>query len=378
MVLKNSSQTNLRTELENRLLHGLSCEWETAVCFLEPSISKKMNQPLFSLKSTGQKLAYWDAAKREICFNSDFVLNHPWDSVKEVLLHEMAHQLTSEVFKIHNEHPHGKSFKQACLLLRANPKASGSYAPLSERIKNPAADENDKIMFRVKKLLALAGSNHIHEAEAAVAKAHELIKKYNIDILINDSKRDFVSICVGRPSLRHFRDEYALANLLTKHYFVYGIWISSYVVEKGKMGRVLEISGTVQNIKIASYVYDFINNYINSSWSLYNKNNHHNRYRKTDFATGLIEGFDAKLSQQTKQNTSTVQCLSNNTPLVIEDSKLKKYTSYRYPNIRNFKRGSSHIDDKVKNDGKKIGRKLVISKGIEKNEGGKVEYLPNK
>ncbi len=73
------------------------------------------------------------------------------------------------------------------------------------------------------------------------------------------------------------------------------------------MGRVLEISGTLQNVKIASYVYDFVHNYINSSWAIYNKNKKHSRYRKTDFATGIIDGFTSKLSHQkeSKNNTSS-------------------------------------------------------------------------
>ena len=379
MIFKNSSQNILRTEFENSILHGLSCEWEAALWVLEPPLSKKMEQPFFSLKTMKQKLAYWDAKRCEICFSTDFVLNYPWDSVKEVLLHEMAHQFTSEVFTIRSEPPHGKSFQQACILLRANPKASGSYAPLSERIKNPEIEENDKIMFKVQKLLALAESNHIHEAEAAVAKAHKLIKKYNIDMLQKNTKRDFVSICVGKPALRHFRDEYALANLLTKHYFVYGIWISAYVIEKGKMGRVLEISGTLQNIKIASYVYDFVHNYINSSWALYNKNKKHTRYRKTDFATGIIDGFTAKLNQQKAPNNETSNYRNNkNLPSKIEDKKLTEYTSFKYPNTKSFRRSASQIDDKINSDGKKIGNKLIISKGIEKKSKGNIKYLPNR
>ena len=114
-------------------------------------------------------------------------------------------------------------------------------------------------MLRIKKLMALAQSQNQHEAEAAMAKAHQLIGKYNVDLLTHEENRDFVSVFVGKPALRHFREEYALARLLTDFYFVFGIWMPAYVVDKGKMGSVLEISGTVQNTKIAHYVYDFVN-----------------------------------------------------------------------------------------------------------------------
>ena len=366
----------LQQELENSILHGLSCEWEIALSFLDKAISKRMKPPFFSLKNMKQRLAYWDFEKREICFNTNFVLNYPWDSIKEVLLHEMAHQLTSEIIKAQDERPHGKSFQKACMLLRANPKASGTYSPLSERIGSPNVQDNDKLMIKIQKLLALAESNHIHEAEAAVAKAHKLIKKYNLDILRNDPKRDFHSICIGRPSLRHFREEYAIGNLLTAHYFVYGIWISAYVVEKGKMGRVLEISGTIQNIKIASYVYDFIHNYIDSSWAVYNKNRKHSRYRKTDFATGIIKGFSSKLESQNSSMDKITEIERNrNLPVKQVDHKLAEFTSYKYPYIRSFKRSTSNSNKKISQDGKDLGHKLIISKGIEERADGRQKYL---
>ncbi len=371
MLFKESEHDYLRNNLEGRILHGLATEWEAAAGQLEYIHAIRLQKPLFSLRELKEKLAFWDSGKREICFSSDFVYHHAWDAVKEVLLHEMAHQLTSETLKIHNETPHGKSFHKACNLLRANPKASGSYPPLSERIINPDADENDRIMFKIQKLLALAQSNHIHEAEAAVTKAHELIEKYNINMLENDAERDYVSMFIGKPSLRHFREEYALSNLITEHYFVYGIWVSAYVIEKGKMGRVLEISGTVQNVKFAAYVYDFVTNHINMSWNEYNKTGQYNRYRKTDFATGIIEGLSSKLrSQKTPASASESQV-----PVKLEDTMLNEYTSYRYPTVRSFKRNASGIDEKLIRDGKKIGKKLVISKGIETKTNGEQKYL---
>ena len=62
------------------------------------------------------------------------------------------------------------------------------------------------------------------------------------------------------------------------------------------MGRVLEISGTEKNVQIASYVYNFVNRFIESQWREYNKKKGLNRYRRTDFALGVLEGFEQKLN----------------------------------------------------------------------------------
>ncbi len=59
------------------------------------------------------------------CLSRNVVLNHSWDAVREILLHEMAHQFAEQVLGASNEPPHGPKFKRACYLLRANPSASG-------------------------------------------------------------------------------------------------------------------------------------------------------------------------------------------------------------------------------------------------------------
>ena len=94
---------------------------------------------------------------------------------------------------------HGPKFLRACNLLRANPKASGNYRPLHERISHELPGPEDKIMLRVKKLMALAESQNQHEAELAMAKAHEFIAKYNIDLLAHNEDRNFISVLLASP-----------------------------------------------------------------------------------------------------------------------------------------------------------------------------------
>ena len=207
----------------------------------------------------------------------------------------------------------------------------------------------------------LAGSPNQHEAEAAMAKAQDLIAKYNLDLLSREEKRDFISVLVGRPALRHFSEDYFLAHSLQDYYFVQGIWVSTYVLERRKMGRVLEISGTLPNVKLASYIHDFVRHFIQSQWREYNHDKGLNRYRLTDFAVGIIEGFRSKLElQQEKRDPAAgSQSLTK-----MQDPLLKEYLAYRYPHTAMVKTGKGHQDPKVRIDGKRVGKKLVISKGI--------------
>ena len=358
--------------LERKILHGLSCEWETALYVLTPEQKKDFKKPLFGLKQLKSKLGYWSAERNEICLSRDFVLNHPWDSIREVLHHEMAHQFADQVLQAHNESPHGFAFQKACLLLRANPKASGHYQSLHNRIKFGALNSDDQMMIRIKKLMALSESPNHNEANAAMSKAHELIRKYNIQLLKLNENRNFESVFIGTPRLRHPREEYFIANLLQDFYFIEGIWISAYVIEKNKMGRVLEISGTISNIQIASYVYDFIKQYIHSKWTEYNNDLSLNRYRKSDFAVGIIEGFRSKLeSRQHVRKKSD----SGTYPVKIKDPLLTKYFSQRYPYIHRFRKNPSGSHENIFNDGIKIGMEMIIHKGIHETIKKKIRLL---
>jgi hypothetical protein len=352
----------LQEDLERRIVHGIACEWENALWILSPDDRLQMKQPLFSLRTIKSRLGYWSGPKNEITISRTFALNYPWDDVRDVLYHEMAHQYVEQVLKSSEKSPHGSDFIKACHRLRANPKASGRYKPLHDQIHIRSISNQDRILLRVKKLMSLAKSTNRHEAEAAMTKAHELMRKYNIDLLRKPSHRDFVSMFIGSPALRHHREEYHLANLLQTYYFVQGLWVSSYVLAKEKMGRVFEISGVPENVKIASYIYDFVKNTIDMRWRRYNQRDTLNRYRKTDFAVGLVEGFCNKLSAQkpipSHQGTTTAL-------ITMEDPMLGAYMSHKYPRTKTFQRSASSQDDQVLKHGYDIGKNLVISKGIE-------------
>ena len=381
MSLEKSEIILVQVELERRILHGLSCEWESAMSFLFSFNGKKLRKPLFSIRDMNGRWGYWSEKKNEIAVSRNLVLNHSWDAVREILLHEMAHQFAGQVLGARNEPPHGSKFKRACYLLKADSKASGNCKPLDELVSQGSAGTEDKILLRVKKLMALAQSRNQHEAEAAMAKAHEFIAKYNLDLLARHEQRNFVSVFVGSPALRHFREDYQLSTLIQDFYFVYGIWVPAYVMEKSKMGRVLEVSGTLQNIRIASYVYDFVKHFIDSQWHKYNQEKGLNRYRKTDFALGVIEGFRLKLQLQTqKQNKQQNKIKSKLALIIIRDPLLQKHIDYKYPHTSKVRGKILRKDKHVLQDGICVGKKLIIYQGItEKRDNTKtLELSDNK
>jgi hypothetical protein len=352
---------SLSASLERAFLLGLAAEWKAAAEELCARHRRLISPPLFAIRDMGSRLGRWDPDKREIAVGRRLVLEHPWDAVRDVLLHEMAHQLAQRMPGGTRETAHGPVFHEACKILRADPRASGRYPTLRERIAAGCAAENDRLLVKIRKLLALAQSGNRHEAEAAMDKAHELARRYNVDPKRLPEDRTFVSAFLGKPALRHFREFYHLSGLLAEFYFVQGIWVSAWVLEREKMGRVLEISGTCANVQMAAYVYDFVNRYIDLQWRRFNRTRSLNRFRRTDFAVGVIEGFREKLAGTAKKAGPK----DSGALVPYADPLLDRYVHDRYPRLRNVQHSGGHQDPGVIEEGVRRGRKLVISKGVE-------------
>ncbi|MFO7963608.1 MAG: DUF2786 domain-containing protein [Desulfobacterales bacterium] len=349
--------------LEHRILKGLSSEWEAALWVVDEPIRRRMKKPLFSLGNMTARYGSWSLEKREIRISRHLVEHHPWDAVRDVLRHEMAHQMADEVFAAADQTAHGPLFQDACRLLRANPKASGTYPTAREMVFQKKHDPSEAKLRQVKKLLALAQSRNRHEAAAAMKKAHELIAKHHLIHDQNSPTDGIYSIFLGAPLLRRCRDVYFLANMICEFYFVEGIWVPAFVVAKGKMGSVLEISGTAADIQMADYVYHYVRRFIDSQWDVYKAGKNVNRRRKTDFAVGIIEGFTSTLRNAVAADGHSGP--EGKKDLVVgRNPRLAAYIAHRYPRIRKIHRNGPSQDARIMKDGVSVGKTLVIFKGI--------------
>jgi Protein of unknown function (DUF2786)/SprT-like family len=347
--------------LEREILHGLSCEWDNAVWYLDGDLRAALKKPLFALDDARRRWGMWRGDRRIISLSRRLVHHHPWDAVRDVLFHEMAHQLAEEGLGAGHEPPHGPVFRRACALLRANPDASGRFPTLRQRMARAGENNGDRVLRRITKLMALSESANRHEAEAAMVKARELMARHHLAQLPRNRPGDFFSVFLGHPALRHFREVYHLAGILTDFYFVQGIWVPAYVLGKGKMGKVLEISGTRTNVEIAAYVHGFVEGFIHTRWQRYNREKGLNRYRKTDFAVGILQGFRSKLELRTTPppGPGGPRDLTR-----IDDPVLTAYMAHRYPRTTRFSRQANRIDRNVYDDGVRVGKKLVVSKAV--------------
>jgi len=282
-----------------------------------------------------------------------------------VLKHEMAHQYVHEVLGILDENAHGPAFRGVCQRLGIDASAAGLPADRSEDAGEA------RVLERIAKLLALAESANVNEAQAAMNAAQRLMLKYNIDAVAERRERGYGYRHLGKPTGRVTEAERRLASILGKHFFVEVIWVPVYRPLEGKRGTVLEICGTHANLEMASYVHAFLTRTADQLWNAHKKARgvRGNRDRRT-FAAGVMAGFDEKLSVQ--------RDVTRSEGLVwVKDADLGKYYRTRHPRIQNV-RYAGNPRTEAHADGRAAGRKIVLHKPVGQGPSGGVRLLPGK
>jgi hypothetical protein len=346
------------------IARALELEWDLAVAWLPDEIRRAARRPGFSLIRTTQVLGQWvGEPAREIRVSETCVLNHPWYVVVDVLRHEIAHQLTDELYDV-TQPPHGDTFRDLCYFLRANPHASAGYPTLDEAVLADTPSAGDRVMRRIRKLLALSASPNRHEAELAMAKARELMAKHQVDPAEPAPAADIVSIVLGEPSLRHGLEVHALSGLIRDHYSVRTIWIPMAVPAAGRIGRALEVCGTRLQVQLAHYAYDFVTHVIGAEWRRYQRGLRLGVNGRRDFALGMVAGFRALLDEQVRTSPQ-VQALVR-----CADPALDEYFEQRHPRQSQTRAGRGvRINRDLRRDGEVLARRIGLRRGVHPRAG---------
>ncbi len=364
------------------MVQRLQFGWEKIVYeleFVDRALASRLTMPSIVILDMNSCLGQWVGNVREIRLSRSLVINGRWDSVCEVFRHEVAHQMADTFPEQQFQPPHGDIFKACCLKIQANPQASGSYRTLEERVWSEAQSEPDKIMGKVKKLMGLASSKNRFEATAAAAKANELISRYNIDMIRHDKPRGFESIVITDAVLKRSQAAMLASIIVGGFYFVKTIWVTAFMPQRGRVGHVLEITGTVTNIKIADYVFHYILKYAEFSWGEYKKT-HPTCRSRSGYMTGVVAGFREKLEVQQIESMNRdmedkkgAQDLRALAP--VTDRRLARHFHLRYPRIRTTSMSHSSASRSAYESGKEQGRHLNVSKGISSHGGNKGRLL---
>jgi len=315
----------------------------------------RLRRPLFLIGSSRSRLGEWNGLTRAITISEDHVLEHSWESVLGTLRHEMAHQYAEDLLGHAGSAPHDQVFQKACHILRADPAGSASRAKLSPLDGSP--DERDRMLTRVKELLAMAGSPNEHEAATAMRLANKYLLKYNLDLAELDSPRNFTTDHLGKCSGRIQEYEYTLAHILEEHFFVRVIWVFSYDPLLDRPGRVLQVTGTPENLEIARYVHGYVMNLTDSLWHAHCLSGERRGGTRLQYLAGVLHGLSDKL------DSHRVKLKQEHGLVWLGDPLLKDFFRYLNPRMRRLGgRGVLRGDDYEA--GVQDGKEITIRRGV--------------
>ena len=192
---------------------------------------RALSPPQLGLARGATKLGLWIPATRTLLISESLVMQKPWGLVQEGLKHEMAHQYVQMCIR--------DRFQAVCARMGIDASAAGMPTLLSPE-DGEIGSERGRQLKRIARLLSLAESQNVHEAESAMQEAQRLLLKYNLDSpMVGETRHAFRHLGVPRGRIdEHLR---LVAVVLGRYFFVETIWVSSFDVRTGRRGSVLEV-----------------------------------------------------------------------------------------------------------------------------------------
>jgi hypothetical protein len=218
------------------------------------------------------------------------------------------------------------------------------------------------ILDRIKKLLRLGdrkNNAYQYEAEAALAKAHELMTQYKIEVSefkasVEETQSAMLRTHIHR-GLRFSIIDRVCAWILERHFNV------RIVSSRSDDGARLVILGMRQDVEYAVYAFGFLNPTIDSLWKAYYRSASENPDRRS-FVIGLGWGFIRVLDEAKKKavqaNSAEVQ---ERYAIVVRDHK-RAVLEYLYKEFPKLGKGSklTYGDEKSFQDGTIQGERIQI------------------
>lgn len=316
--------------------------WQKAARDLEAAGLPGLRQPNFAINpNAASRFGCWFPQRRLIEVHERLLLDFPRATMIEVLRHEVAHQVVSELLggDRHGD-AHGEDWKRVARLLGCDDRAESSDAALRAHVRR---DEGGAMVERVRKLLE-HGHNEAAtpaEAEAFLRKARELMRRHRIDqgMLEDHALED--TVYTRRPVGPLFRRLpgyfHLLGHLLSEHYFVHYIQLWSHVYIEGKAERLthIELFGEPHHLDVAEYVCDQLLHRAESIWShtRLQLKQRGERPSKRAFMNGLFTGFSDALAAEKKRDEEEAPPETRAIILQEKTHRAKKYRA-AYPNIR--------------------------------------------
>ncbi len=339
-----------------------------------------LTAPVFEITETEKRLGSWQAVTRVISISSRLISGCSWDITCQILKHEMAHQICSEIFR-RNDCGHGPLFLKACDMLGlAAPfrHAAGDlpHSGTTDPSVNQQTEKGRQFIRRIGKLLALAGSKNEHEAALAMEKAGQLMARHNLQQLQEDTQAEFTFLIINCRSKRLELWQRKICAILLRFFYVKVVTASLYDPLQDSHHKTIELFGRQENVAIADYCYAFLAGKLAALWQ-------ENRIRiggkgiraRNSYYLGLLQGFyDKLLAQEASATRPLVKKKRVERPatsslavlIQAEERELDRFVTMRFPRLRRRSGSGAMIYRETYERGRTDGGQIVLHKGVAK------------
>lgn len=306
------------------------------------------------------KLGYFDRRYYYIGIHRSLITCPDQDFIDNLLRHELAHYLCLIKFP-EGIQSHGIEFRDLCRSYGWGPEVYAATESLDKiQNENQGFKEREKIVSRVQKLLKLAENpSNPHEAQAASAKANQLLLKYHLDDLSLGEQEEEVY----RQRVLHFKRRSgktdAILHILNQFYV-------QAIYNSGPGGSSVEVIGDRASVELADYMAKYLHTELEDLYKKAKKEDPDNLKglgAKNAFFSGLAEGYLLKIKKAQKQEVTSSKAL------VAIEKKLERQSQLVYQGrigtVRSTRQGHYFAEQR----GKESGSKLQLRKGVNQKSG---------
>lgn len=219
--------------------------------------------------------------------------------------------------------------------------------------------EQQRIIDRIQKLLALATSPNENEARLAAERASELLLRHNLSMqqikAQPGAELDGYVEHIAYDAPRRLTEQKYILPIIATHFFV-----KIVRVRRLKNGPVQFVFlGKEVNVQIATYVHDFLLSKFPELWAAYKAAHTVRGDSKSSYYTGLAAGITAQL--ETKR-----QAVQTETGLIVmDDPNIERFLAKVIPNTKTAAGWRHNVSDEdAVNAGMEHGRNLSIHRGL--------------
>lgn len=321
---------------------------------------------------------------QQIGLNHSLMYMAKTEVIKNVLRHELAHFY---MFLTHanaytythghnhrGPHDHGSEFRKVCHRFGWRKDVWAARGDVSrDNIRIEGDIPSERVIEKVKKLMALAESKNRHESELAMAKANQLLLQHNLQRLSQEELEE-----VRREeSLTYVEDILKSKRLTAKMLAITDILETFYVnpiINRGNTKVVtIQIIGDKTNVELAAYVGAFLDRELERLWEENRK-----KWKQVSgvrgkkwFMMGVAQGYKEKIEQQIRP---LVKTKGKEVMKIRED--LDERTRQMYPRLGTHRTSMDNPDAFSNALGNEAGKNLSIHPGIVKKETGET-FLPS-